>query len=324
MMHDLLCKALMKSRSALFLDGWIKFNEEKWGYKAERVLFQPTGKELPKLEGVFYLDRRGHVVMPPRNPYLPLQFTPTPTEQPYRLYTQWLEVSELLASDLEKRGFRGTISFPPGFMDGRNFQWKGFQTSLRYTFVTALPVELSNQDFRIRQKIQKALRLGYRVKTTTDWQAINICLKKTEDVKDFSHMISAEDLVRLQQLLGSEALRGYICISQDEEPVSGEIKIFSPKGITIAWSAGTDRKHINNGVNQLTYSKSIQDITESGSCFLDICGANIKPVANAKATWGFPLIPYLTITHETVSRKLFRLFVPKSLRPAIRQILRGV
>jgi hypothetical protein len=76
-MYDHFYRDLATSRSALFLDGWIKFNEEKWVYKAERVLFQLPGKELPKLEGVFYLDKKGHVVMPPRNPYLPLQFTPT-------------------------------------------------------------------------------------------------------------------------------------------------------------------------------------------------------------------------------------------------------
>ena len=108
-MHDPLYRDLMTKRSALFLDGWLKFNEEKWGYKPERVVFQIPGKELPRLEGVFYLNKRGQVVMPPRNPYLPLQFTRL-AEQPYRLYTQWLEVFELLQMIAQTR-IRGTIHF---------------------------------------------------------------------------------------------------------------------------------------------------------------------------------------------------------------------
>lgn len=324
MIHDPFCKALMTSHSALFLDGWLKFNEEKWGYKAERVLFQPTGKELPKLEGVFYLDRRGHVVMPPRNPYLPLQFTPTPTEQPYRLYTQWLEVSELLAEDLEKRGFRGTVSFPPGFTDGRSFQWKSFSTNVRYTFATPLPVEPTNQDPSVHKNINKAIRLGYRVQQTNDWEAIHFCLQKTEDAKDFSHMTTAKDLARLSELLGGDHCLGYICRDTAGNPVSGQIKIFLSDGISIDWSAGTDREHIKNGVNQLTYEESFKDMTARRGHLFDLCGANIKPVANAKAAWGFPLVPYLTITYETAPRKLFRFFVPKTIRPALRQILRGV
>ncbi len=324
MMHDPLCNALMTARSALFLEGWLKFNEEKWGYRAERVFFQPAGKELPTLEGVFYLNRRGHVVMPPRNPYLPLHFTPTSTEQPYRLYTQWLEVSELLASDLEKRGFRGTISFPSGFTDGRSFQWKSFSTNFRYSFATRLPVEQTNQDPSVHKNINKAIRLGYRAQATTDWEAIHFCLKKTEDAKAFSHMTPPKDLARLSELLGQDHCLGYVCRDSAGSPVSGQIKIFLADGISIDWSAGTDREHLKNGVNQLIYEDSFTDMAARGGRFFDLCGANIKPVANAKATWGFPLIPYLTLTHETAQRKLARLLVPKALRPSIRRFLKGV
>jgi len=69
MIYDKFNLDLMKTRSALFLDGWLKFNEEKWGCKPERVLYQIPGKDLPKLEGVFYLNKKGHVVMPLRDPF---------------------------------------------------------------------------------------------------------------------------------------------------------------------------------------------------------------------------------------------------------------
>jgi len=322
-MHDPLYRDLMTKRSALFLDGWLKFNEEKWGYKPERVVFQIPGKELPRLEGVFYLNKRGQVVMPQRNPYLPLQFTPTPTDQPYRLYNQWLEVSELLAEDLIKRGFRGTVSFPPGFIDGRPFQWRGLDISIRYTFITPLPIDHSLIDKRVKNRMNKAIQLGYTIDRSRKWEKLQNCLEKTEDAKGFSHLTSAQDFARLNELLGETTFRIYICNNSKGEAVSGRAWLFMENGISIAWSAGTDRKDLKNGVNQLLFFRCVEDITTSGSAFLDLCGANIKPVANAKAAWGAPLVPYITLTNDSIPRKVYRTFVPKKIRTKLRPFLRG-
>lgn len=324
MTYDKFNLDLMKTRSALFLDGWLKFNEEKWGYMPERVLYQIPGKDLPKLEGVFYLNRKGHVVMPPRNPYLPLQFTPTPTEQPYRLYTQWFEVSKLLAEDLGKRGFEGSISFPPGFFDARAFQWLGMDVRIRYTFITSLPIYEKLLDASVKKNINKALRADYSTSHSENWEAIDYCLKKTEEVKDFSHLVSSKELEYACNILGKESFRGYLCKSEKGEPVSGQIKLFLAEGVSIDWSAGTDRNHIKNGVNQLLYKDSFEDMAGNGGKIFDLCGANIESVANAKATWGFPLVPYITISNDTMPRKIYRAFVPKKLKPLVRSLFKGV
>lgn len=323
MMHDPFYADMTTNRSALFVDGWLQFNEEKWGYKPERVLYQIPGKELPKLEGVFYLNKRGHVVVPPRNPYLPLQFTPTPTEQPYRLYTQWLVVSEMLAEDLQKRGFRGNISFPPGFIDGRAFQWLGVNVGIHYTFVAPLPINDKLLDASVRKNINKAVRGSYSVTLSEDWEAINYCLKKTEEVKNFSHLFSSRELEYACKILGKKSFRGYLCKSSKGEPVSGQIKLFLAEGVSIDWSAGTDRDHIKNGVNQLLYKSSFDDMAEDGGEIFDLCGANIESVANAKATWGFPLVPHIILTNDTIPRKIYRVFVPRRLKPWVRSLLRG-
>ncbi len=323
-MQDTYLQNLFSERSALSLDPWLRFNEDKWGYRAERVLFQSYGKELPKLEGVFYLNKRGNIVMPPRNAYLPLQFTPSPTDQPYRLYTQWLEVSDLLAKEIKRRGFKGTLAFPPGFIDGRSLQWEKQDISIYYTFVTSLPINRNTLDASVRKNINKAIRKGYQVQCSNDWESINHCLIKTEQEKKFSHMITVEDLVSLEKTLGKDVFRGYLCSSPEGEPVSGQIKLFLAGGISIDWSAGTDRNHIKNGVNQLLYQTSCDDMTEKGGLFFDLCGANIRPVAQAKATWGWPLMPYLVLNNDTLTRKVFRSCIPQSLRPAIRKLVGGL
>ena len=311
----------IKARSALFLDGWVRFNEEKWSCRAEQVLFQRPGKEHPKLEAVFYLDKRGRVIIPPRNPYLPLQFTPSPTDQPYRLYSQWLDVAEMLATDILKRGFHGTLAFPPGFIDGRPLQWAGQKIGIRYTFVTSLPVNDNLLDTSVRNKINKAIKNGYKTKRTNEWDEITCCLEKTEQAKNFSHMISSSDLRSLEEALGNNVFRGYICSSPEGEPVAGQIKLFEAEGMSIDWSAGTDREHIKEGVNQLLYQRSCEDMANDGGLYFDLCGANIRPVAQAKAAWGWPLVPYITMSHEALSRMVLRALIPQAIRPTLRKLI---
>ncbi len=64
-------------------------------------------------------------------------------------------------------------------------------------------------------------------------------------------------------------------------------------------------------------------MAEHGGKLFDFVGANIEAVANAKAAWGFPLMPYLTLTHDSVARKMYRVIVPKSMKPAIRTFFKG-
>jgi len=230
----------------------------------------------------------------------------------------------LLADDLKKRGFRGTIAFPPGFIDGRTFQWRGFNVGIRYSFLAFLPPCETYVDKRVSNRVRKAINLGYSASRSNNWEAIQSCLEKTEEFKEFSHLTSPEDFTCLYTLLGEDGFRGYLCIDKSGKPVSSRVWLISKEGLSIAWSAGTTREHIKNGVNQLLFQKCIDDIEESGCSFLDLCGANIKPVANAKAAWGFPLVPYITISNDTMPRKLYRYFVPKKLKPLVRSLFKGV
>ena len=71
-------------------------------------------------------------------------------------------------------------------------------------------------------------------------------------------------------------------------------------GLCIDWLAGTDRDHVNYGVNQLLYANSLSDVAESGTKYFDNCGANIESVARAKSAWGFPLVPYIVTRDHSV------------------------
>lgn len=282
-------------KSPLELDGWLQWNQEMWELQPRRVVYTPKGKDLPRLEGVLYLERSGRVRMPPRNPYLPFRFTPTNTRRLERIYRQWLQVGGLFAKELVQRGTRGYISLPPGLVDVRPFQWLGMDVSVRYTFIAQLPFDEKIAAAAVRQKIRKAERAGYYVKRSCDWEAIVHCLAETGAAKGFAHRTDINSLERCQQLLGNDHFRGYVGYNDKHKVVSGGLRLHLPDATAVAWSQGTLRDELGSGINQLLYWEVLQDLTRVGAKAFDYTGANIPPVAAAKAAWGIPLVPYLTI-----------------------------
>ena len=297
---------LMCARSAYFLDGWLKFNEEMWGYKAERVMYTQPGKEHPALEGVLYLTKSGKVKQPPLNAYLPLQFYPTPTEKNCQLYTQWMSVAKLLAEDIKKRGISGYVSFPPGYADGRWFQWLGFDVTFKYTFVTHLPYSDEELDASVRNKIKKAQKMNYTTERSGNWHEILYCLRKTADYKGFDTLLSEHTLARCSEIVGGGMLLAHVAKTAEGTPVSAQVKLAMPDGVCADLWAGTDREHINSGVNQLIYYDSLRDVISTGTKYFNYCGANMESVARAKAAWGFPLVPYITLVDNSLPQKTRR------------------
>mgnify|MGYP000943308148 CR=1 FL=1 len=280
----------------LALDGWLKWNEEKWNIKAERVVYTKNGKEYPKLEGVLYTNKKGQVLMPPRNPYLPFQFSDS-TNKNDRLYVDYQDIMKLFIDDLLRRGLYGVLAFPPGFIDARPFQWSNFIVEPRYTFIQDMNTTYEYAK-HIKKNINKALEKEYSVEISSDWNAIADCLRGSEVRKGFSHDTPVEDLKKCSYLLGSDVFRGYLVKDKEGKPVSGGLRLVLKGGITIDWSQGAFYEHLKNGVNQLIYDFVLKDSKEAGARGFDWVGANIPPVALAKSAWGVPLVPYLTIRRK--------------------------
>ncbi|GHV55325.1 hypothetical protein AGMMS49579_17890 [Spirochaetia bacterium] len=294
--------------SPLWLDGWLQWNEEMWGLTAERVCYCPQNKEVPKLEGVLYINNKGQVEMPPRNPYLPFIFTTSGTNRPERVYNQYLELMGYFSDDLKRRGIRGQIALPVGFLDARPFQWKGFITDMRYTFMQKLPLEKNQMANQIKNKINKSIKSGYSIVRSCDWDSIVECLETRGNDKGFSHHTDAAALSRCAELLGNDSFLGYIGYDSNGKPVAGGLRLMVKEGIVIAWSQGAITEHLKNGINQLIYDYVLNDVYNMGAKIFDWAGANIPPVALAKSAWGPSLVPYITIQE-------------KNMRYAVRTIL---
>ncbi len=212
--------------SVLALDGWLEFNRLTWKVQPLRLTF--TGGEAgqqnqPRLEPVVYVDKGGHIVHPPRNPYLPVCFQSTPTHALHRQAHQWLDLSHQLVTDTKRRGLQNTMNLAPSVVDVRQWQWAGYHAGVRYTMVIDLPFASDQMDKALGRTYRKAEQAGFRGDRTTNWSDVVACLSETEARQGFRLGVSAADLRLAADLLGEEHVRAYVCYAPNGEPASAAI-----------------------------------------------------------------------------------------------------
>lgn len=278
--------------SPLSLDGWLEFNQAKWNVTPYRFRQGELNGGRPCIESVLYLDRRGRVYHPPRNPYMPVRFKSTPATLRHRLTHQWLTLSEMLVAEIRQRGLHNTYNLPPTVTDVRAWLWDGFQVGVKYTLFIDLPFQIEFADKAIKRAARKAERTGYRSVRTTDMNAVQACLAETEQRQGFSYGLSLKDLELAALLLGEEHFRAYVTFAPNGEPASASVILHRPDAPAILWIRGTRTAHLRDGAAQLNEFFIIDDLEAHGATGYDLAGANIPNIAVSKATWGARLQPY--------------------------------
>lgn len=283
----------------LALDGWLQFNEYKWKLKPSKLRFNIDNKEVPSVEAIVYLDRRGRIVMPPLNPYLPVSFYPSQTNKVYRLRRQWLSVSGLFADALQKRVY-GAVSFPPDIIDVREFQWRGFLIEPRYTFYLTLPLDLSNVDHMVRKQINKALSNGFQIQRSLCFEKVIECLADTERRQGFTYHLNINDLHEANRLIGEDNFRCYVAIAPNSEVASARIILKGSGSHAVDWVAGTKKEFLNSGITQYLISYALEDLVKDGITTFDFAGANLPTVQAAKSSWGGELKVYYVLRQPSI------------------------
>lgn len=276
--------------SPLDLDGWLAFNERKWGVHAERVRYPD---ERGPLSTVLYLDRRGRVLLPRLNPYLPVTYE-TRRSAAYRALRAWNRAADAFALDLRRRGVVGTIAFPRAVRDLRAWSWQGFRVGVRYTLIQDLPVSEESIDPAIRRRVRRAAAAGYRCERTDSYADVLACLSDTEARQRFRYGLSLDDLRALQAALG-DGFRAYVCYDAAGAPASARLLLYCRDGEAIDWVNGTQRAELASGAAPLLISHVLEDLAVAGARALDWEGANIPSIASAKERWGGRLETWFTV-----------------------------
>lgn len=276
--------------SPLTLDGWLAFNERKWGVRAERVRYPD---ERGALAAVLYLDRRGRVLLPRLNPYLPVEYEARRTV-PYRAIRAWNRAADAFAQDLRHRGLAGTIAFPPAIRDLRAFTWQGLRIGVRYTLIQDLPVAATTADPDMRRRARRAAADGYRCELTDSFPDVLRCISDTEERQNFRYGLTIDDLRTLQASLG-DGFRAYICRDPAGRPAASRLVLHRPNGEAIDWVNGTQRAQLTTGASHLLISFTLDDLAKVGARAYDWEGANIPSVAAAKERWGGHVETWFTV-----------------------------
>lgn len=273
---------------------WAEFHTRKWGCQARLIRWQAPNSAAWG-EGLFFFNRRGHLYLPPLNPYHPFVFHPTPTDKPYKLTRQWHETAQAMIPDLLKSQRSASFVFPPEIADIRPLLWSGLKAEVKYTYVVSLPYTLDQASTEIRAKIKKAAAAGYRTAISRDMAEVHQCLQGTESRQGFSHQLTLQDLELAQELLGEQAFRAYVCYAPSGEPVSASVVVALDRQRAFGWIAASKTEHLPRGVVQQSQSFALQDLSDLGFAEFDFAGANLPTVAYSKTNWGGRVTPYYLV-----------------------------
>lgn len=300
--------------SPLALDAWHEFNRLKWGIQPHRLVYGQTEGDGARLEAVLYLNRRGRVYLPHVNPYLPIRFRPSPTRFPSRVERSWLSLADQLAAEMRQRGMANAIDLPVDVGDARPWRWAGFPVGVKYTYVIDLPHGRERIEESYRSRIRKAERAGYRCERTDRMSDVVACLAETASRKGFRMSLSLRDLELARELLGDEHLRAYVCYQPDGTPAAASTVLHQPGGVAVGWVGGTGSSNLSTGAAQLLMVVLMADLAAAGAQCLDMAGANIPGVAEAKSQFGGRLTPYYFVS--PVGLKPLALWMRDWWRPA--------
>lgn len=276
-----------------FHAGWIEYNERRWGLTSEKVIYSNSPDGIPRLESVLFLDRKGRVVMPPLQAHQALLFCATETDKPYRITRQWQDVSALFAKDLRKRGLPHGLILPSEALDVREFQWQGYETTLRFTFHIPLPFQKENVDYQVRKQINKAERAGviYRRAEMKDIPQVVAVLNDTEERQKFTFGLDESSICSASEIMGADFFRIYTAIAGGRIS-SVRLILGAPDIIAVDWVAATERASLKTGITQGLLNYVLCDLTRLGATAFDFAGANLPAVSMSKLCWGGELLPY--------------------------------
>ncbi len=281
----------------LFHPGWIEFNEQQWGLEAEHVTLTPDKGDAWRLDTVLYHNRRGRLVTPPRNPYLPIHFECS-SERPASINRRKRMALTRLAERLRETGLGGSLSLSPVADDVRPFEWAQMSARPRFTYHLEIAGREERIDPSARKKARKCRRLDYRCEVSDDYAAVAGCLSGPEARKGFDYRLETAELERLAELMGPDHFVCFLARNARGEPMGTRVCLYASGGHALAWSAGMKTEAMKDGVNNLVAEEALAFFEAQGCTVFDFIGANIPPVAEMKEAWGGRLVCHFVISQR--------------------------
>jgi len=287
----------------LFHPGWIKFCTEFWGLSSQALILEPEKGNTWKLHTIIYKNSNNQLVMPARTPYIPVKFE-CETQHSSSYIRRKRAAFEQLAKYYKKNDCKGALSLSHEMDDPRPFIWQGYNVSPVYTYHLNIQKYKDDADKRVLRHSRNAEKKGYYIERTTDFELVVNCLEKSEERKNFSHMVDSKGLSRLNDLMTENNFQCYIAKNSRGDAVGARIILVADNFKVSAWSAGIDTQALHDGVNHFMIDKLLEKFQYEQYEVFDFVGANLPAVAAMKEGWGGELITSYSLRSPSFRNQL--------------------
>ncbi|GAB3664705.1 GNAT family N-acetyltransferase [Halopiger thermotolerans] len=227
------------------------------------------------------------------------------------------ELAEAVAADLEtdKRSTLFRMTCPVGYDDPRPYDWNGFTTEPKFTYVVDLEdcADVEDAMSGFSKSLRNEMRRYDDLDLTIEQEGIESALRIYEDVVDqYAEYDDTAPMTRpfLRDLLSSlddDCWRVYVARTPDGEYKSGIITLFS-NDLAYYWQGGVVASYEHVSVNNLLHRVILEDVVtdpelESITGY-DLVGANTERLCEYKGKFNGELRPYYAVESEGLEMTL--------------------
>jgi len=282
------------------------YSETTWGEALNKfdpslkydVVAVKKGEEF--LGGILIFIKRNKVIIPKFTPYESVIYRRVDESRNYELISERREVNEVIADYLKKNYFRISLIQNHEYIDIRDFQFKGFESSFLYTYVndlTSYDIEQVNR--KVRRDITKVSEQNYSFEEVKNFTEFNLKMLlvpffETMDRKVFR--IDEDFKRRFIEMLKTVQGRAILyALSDADDILSVRVELIDNNEKVEDWIAGTTMDGREKRIGPYFVHRILLDLKQKGYKYFDWNGANTPGVTDFKNNFNGQLKPFARI-----------------------------
>ncbi len=205
--------------------------------------------------------------------------------------------------ELKKRYSSILLKFSPKIIDIRAFNWAGFTSEVRYTYIQDLAAIHYHDS--VNKKIDKALNndITFSIGDNKE-KSIVLNLKKLNEFGISANQVKYID--HLIHSLSEDVLQDYNAIFEDQIIASNLILKDVNNKMAYTILLASDKQFQKLGSDVALYDYFFKKLAEQGIQKVDLCGANMKSIAAFKSSFNPELKSYYIVRYDKPIRKLIK------------------
>jgi len=214
------------------------------------------------------------------------------------------------------------LSHAPALTDVRDFLWRDWRVSIRYSYrmdLTDLDRLWDRFENRTNTVVRKAERAGCSVRPSED---LDLFVRQYDRIYQGQYavpLVSGARTAAFCRIVQDAGLsRMYVAESPEGEPACVVVFVLGFDTV-YAWVSGAEPRLNATGATSLLYWRVLQEMAEQ-YCRFDFVGANLPSIAKFKRGFGGDLVPYFATERYSSSFARSAFLLGQRIRGAVRSL----